>query len=140
MTTEIWLLPVFAHVLLVFALLGLTGSRRRAAILRGEVKLKDIALDNSAWPEPMRKLANSYDNQFQLPVLFYAVMAFYVITGLQDSRAVVLAWGFVLTRYLHSWIHATTNYVPHRFLAFAAGVAILFGLWAWLFVRLYITG
>ena len=140
MTPEMWLLPVFAHVLLVFALLGLTGSRRRAAIIRGEVKLKDVALNSAAWPEPLRKLASSYDNQFQLPVLFYAVMPLYLITGLQDSRAVVLAWAFVITRYVHSWIHATTNYVPHRFLAFAAGMTILVGLWVWLFVRIYITG
>jgi len=140
MTTQTWLLPVFAHVLLVFALVGLTGSRRRAAIIRGEVRMQDIALDNAGRPEPLRKLANSYDNQFQLPVLFYAVMAFYPVAGLHDSRAVVLAWAFVATRYVHSWIHATTNYVPHRFLAFSAGVAMLFGLWGWLFVRLYVTG
>jgi len=140
MTPQAWLLPVFAHVLLVFALLALTGSRRRSAILRGEVRMKDIALNNAAWPEPLRKLGNSYDSQFQLPVLFYAATALYLITGMQDSRAVVLAWAFVATRYVHSWIHATTNYVPHRFLAFATGVAILFGLWVWLFVRLYVTG
>jgi hypothetical protein len=140
MSTQTLLLPVFAHVLLVFALLALTGSRRRAALIRGEVKMKDIALDNAGWPEPLRKLANSYDNQFQLPVLFYGVMAFYLVTGLADSRAVVLAWAFVATRYMHSWIHATTNYVPHRFLAFSAGVVMLLGLWVWLFVRLYVTG
>jgi hypothetical protein len=140
MTTQAWLLPVFAHVLLVFALLGLSGSRRRAAIIRGEVKMKDIALDNTGWPEPLRKLANSYDSQFQLPVLYYAVMAFYLAAGLQDARAVALAWAFVATRYVHSWIHATTNYVPHRFLAFSVGVVMLIGLWGWLFVRLYVTG
>lgn len=140
MTMETLLLPVFAHALLVFMLLLLTGSRRRAALIRGEVKLKDIALDNSAWPEPLRKLANSYDNQFQLPVLFYAVMAFYLIADKADARALTLAWAFVATRIVHSWIHATTNYVPHRFLAFAGGVAMLIGLWGWLFVRLYVTG
>ena len=140
MTPQSWLLPVFVHILLVFALLVLTGTRRRNAILRGEVKIKDIALDNAAWPETLRKLGNSYNNQFQLPVLFYAVMALYLITGMQDSRAAVLAWAFVATRYVHAWIHATTNYVPHRFYAFATGVAILFGLWVWLFVRLYVTG
>lgn len=140
MNPQAWLLPVFVHVLLVFALLALTGTRRRDAILRGEVKIKDIALDNTAWPEALRKLGNSYNNQFQLPVLFYAVMAFYLITGMQDSRALALAWAFVVTRYVHAWIHATTNYVPHRFYAFATGVAILFGLWGWLFVRLYISG
>ena len=34
-----------------------------------------------AWPEEAEKRANNQRNQFELPVLFYAVVAFALIVG-----------------------------------------------------------
>ena len=39
-------------------------------------------------------------------------------TGKFDSTQVALAWLFVLTRYVHAFIHIGFNFVPFRFAAF----------------------
>lgn len=132
--------PVFVHVLLVFALVLVTGRGRVDAVNAGEVELRDIALDGSRWPERLRKPANNYQSQFELPVLFYAIMALIVATGLGDGIFLILAWAFVLSRLAHSYIHVGSNYVPHRLFAFAAGLAVLAAMWLWFAVRLYVTG
>ena len=134
------LAPVFVHVVLVFALVIVTGRGRVAAVMAGEVKLKDIALDSSRWPERLRKPANNYQNQFELPVLFYALVALVIATSLSDRAFVILAWGFVLSRLVHSTIHLGSNYPPHRLYAFAAGLAVLAAMWLWFALRLYVTG
>jgi hypothetical protein len=132
--------PVFVHVVLVVALVIVTGRGRVAAVQAGEVRLKDIALDSSKWPARLRKLGNNYQNQFELPVLFYAAVALLVATGLADGVSLILAWGFVASRLVHSFIQVGTNDVVHRFYAFAAGLAALAALWLWLAMRLYVIG
>jgi hypothetical protein len=141
MTLVQWqLLPVFVHALTVFAIAFRMGLGRRASVLRGETKLRDIALDNSKWPEPLRKLSNNFDNQFQFPMMFYGLTAFIVATGLVDAVTALLAWLFVTFRLVHGWIHTGSNYVPNRFYAFLASVTALIALWAWFGLRLFMTG
>jgi hypothetical protein len=140
MSDAAMLAPVFVHVLLVFALLVATGRGRVAAITAGEVRARDVALDNSRWPERLRKPANNYQSQFELPVLFYALVALLVATGLADGVSLVLAWAFVASRLVHSFIHLGTNHLPHRFMPFAAGFAILAVMWLWFALRLYVAG
>ncbi len=109
--------------------------------MRGrEVKLKDVALDNSRWPEALRKLGNNYASQFELPVLYYAVLALVLVTGLADVPQIVLSWAFVATRFVHSFIHTGANVMVQRFYAFLAGGACIALMWLWLGLRLYVTG
>ena len=68
------LLPVFIQVALTFALLFRLGPARVAAVRRGEVKLKDIALGQNAWPDHITQLSRSFQNQFELPVLLYVLV------------------------------------------------------------------
>jgi hypothetical protein len=140
MSDAAMLAPVFVHVVLVIALVIATGRGRVAAVRAGEVRLGDIALDSSRWPERLRKLANNYQNQFELPVLFYAVTALLIATGLADGVALVLAWAFVACRLVHSFIHVGSNNVVHRLFAFGASVAALAAMWLWFALRLYVTG
>jgi hypothetical protein len=140
MSDAAMLAPVFVHVVLVIALVIATGHGRVAAVRAGEVRLGDIALDSSRWPERLRKLGNNYQNQFELPVLFYAVMALLIATGLADGVALVLAWAFVASRLVHSFIHVRANNVVHRLFAFSASLAVLAAMWLWFALRLYVTG
>ncbi len=140
MSDAVMLGPVFVHVMVVFAVLIAMGRGRVAAVKAGEVRLKDIAVDSSRWPERLRKFANNYQNQFELPVLFYGLVALIIATGLADWVFLVLAWGFVASRLVHSAIHLGSNWPPHRLGAFAAGFAMLAAMWVWFALRLYVTG
>ena len=56
-------------------------------------------------------------------MLFYAVVAFALITKGADALMIVLAWLFVLTRLVHAAIHIGPNKVRWRAPAFALGFA-----------------
>ena len=98
--------------------------------------MKDIALGQSNWPARPTQIANCYNSQFQLPVLFYVLTILAIATRHADLLFVVMAWLFVVTRLIHDYVHTGTNYVPHRFNAFAAGAIVLLVMWAIFAVRL----
>jgi hypothetical protein len=122
---------VFVQVLLTFCLLFWMSGVRGSAVKRGEIKIRDIALDDGAWDPRSKQVANSYANQFEMPVLFYAVVAFAMIVRQADLIFVVLAWLYVLARIVHAYIHTTSNHVPTRRNAFAASVFILIVMWGY---------
>jgi hypothetical protein len=138
MTVQAVLLPLFAQVALTFVLLGLTGYSRVASVRRGETKVLDIALGQPNWPEAITKIGNSYNNQFQLPALFYAVVILAYVLRKADLLFVILSWLFVATRLGHAYIHVTSNRVGWRFNAFAAGFAVLVVMWIMLAIRIEI--
>jgi hypothetical protein len=123
------LLPVFVQVALTFALMFWMGSVRVAAISRGQVKVRDMALGQPVWPERETQIANCYHNQLQLPVLLYVLVTLALFTRKADLLFVVLSWAFVLLRMAHAFVHVTTNHVPTRFRWFLAGALVLLVMW-----------
>ena len=137
---QLILMPVFLHVLLIFYVGIRAGKARVAAARRREVRIKDIALDNRGWPDAVRKLSNNYDNQFQVPMMWYALVALLLATSFVDGAMIVLSWLFLATRLAHSYIHIGSNVVSRRLYAFLAGVTVLFVMWLWFALRLYALG
>ena len=60
MSIQAVLAPLFVQVALTLALLLWTGRVRVAAVRRGEVHVRDIALRQPAWPERVTQIANAY--------------------------------------------------------------------------------
>ena len=139
MTIQMVLLPVFVQVALTFGLLAWMATVRTASISRGETKIRDIALRESAWPQRPTQISNSYDSQFHIPLLFYVLVILAWITRQADLLFVVMAWIFVLSRLAHAYIHTTSNHVPTRFRIFAAGVLVLLLMWIIFAVRILIS-
>jgi hypothetical protein len=138
--TQLLLLPAFVHVGLVMAIAARMGRGRVRAVRSGRVALGDVEIDPSRWPEDLRALSNNYRNQFELPVLYYAVLALLLVTGFADGVAVVLSWAFVGTRIIHTAIHTGSNVVFRRFYAFIAGFTCVAFMWAWFGLRLFLIG
>jgi hypothetical protein len=132
------LLPALIHVALIFFLVIATGRGRVLAVRKGEVRLSEIALDGSRWPDQLRKRANNYQNQFELPVLFYVLIALLIATRLVDPVQIIFAWLFLLSRLVHSYIHTGKNILLDRFYAFVASVLTLMTMWIWFAVRLFL--
>jgi hypothetical protein len=136
------LYPVFVQVLLVVVVGALMASARARAVKtmdrqRGN---PDLAMGRVEWPDDAAKRAASYHNQFEAPVLFYAVVAFALITKGADTLMIVLAWLFVLTRIVHAAIHIGPNKVRWRSPAFALGFAIVAIMWIKLFLHVVSSG
>jgi hypothetical protein len=68
-------------------------------------------------------------------VLFYAVVAFALITKAVDIPMLAPAWLFVLSRIVHAAIHIGPNKVRWRTPAFALGFLVLVGMWLKLFMH-----
>ena len=134
------LLPAFVQVFWVTALAIRMGRARTRAVRAGQVKIKDVALDSSRWPDDVRKLSNNYDNQFQLPVFFFAILPLLIFLVKVDWLQVTLAWVFVGSRVLHSLIHTGDNVVLRRFQAFLVGFVAVSTMWGWFALRLYVIG
>ncbi|QIG50443.1 MAPEG family protein [Nordella sp. HKS 07] len=131
------LLPVFLHMLMTMGLGVASALARRTALLTGRVRMKDIVLDSSTWPDDVRKLGNNYDNQFQLPMFWYAGVAFTLALGLVDGVAVAFAWAFFALRIAHSFIHVGRNILVRRFYVFVAGAVVLTLSWLWLAYKVF---
>jgi hypothetical protein len=130
-TVGMVLLPVFVQVGLIFALLFAMATARTRAIRAGETKLKDVALRQPNWPEHPTQIANCFSNQFELPVLFYVLIALALPLRHADLAIVLLSWVFVLTRFVHVGIFVTSNDVRQRSLAWFAGAIVLLVMWIW---------
>jgi hypothetical protein len=136
MSIQMVLLPVFALVGLTFALLLWMVGARRNALVGGETKIRDIALGQPNWPNRATQIGNCYKNQFELPLLFYILIALAMPLRHADLFIVLMSWVFVVTRFVHAGIFVTSNDLGRRSMAWLAGVLVLFAMWIYFALRI----
>jgi len=134
------LLPLLAQVALTFIVMTSMYRTRVAEMkskqihpqqIKSRLKSKELLTDSAS-------AADNYSNLFELPVLFFTAILLTLILMIQDDILVSLAWAFVISRYLHSFIHVTYNHVMHRFMVFLLGGFVLLAYWVrlgWIIVQ-----
>lgn len=131
------LFPVFTLVALTFAVGFWMVKLRFMAVKKGVLSPKHFRLNRDGEvPDFLAKVSNNYDNLLALPVLFYVVSGFLLIALQVGLVQIMMAWVFVGSRYMHSYIHTTYNNVIHRMMAFMLGVVTLISMWGLFFVRM----
>ena len=135
MPIQIILLPLFVEVILTFGLLFATAIARRNDLVNKRVHPRDIALGQLAWTPQTQQLGNAFNNQFQLPVLFYVLTILAIITKDADILFVVMAWIFVLARLAHAYVHITGNNVFRRGGVYGIGMIVLALMWLIYMIR-----
>ena len=75
--------------------------------------------DSAVWA------ADNYNHLHEQPTIFYALAIYSHLVGVSDPLNVGLAWAYVGLRVLHSLIHATSNVVLFRFVAFLISSMVL---------------
>ena len=133
------LLPVFVLVAMTAVLNVWMGWSRTSSVRRGAVRIRDIALGERNWLKHTQQLSNAFHNQFELPVLFYVLVAFALITRQADLLFVILSWIFVASRLVHAYIMVTTNYVPRRAQVHFIGAGVLILMWLIFAVRILLA-
>ena len=136
MSIEAILMPMFAQVALTFVLLFWMGFLRLQALRSGAVQAAQIALREPHWPPRVLQIGNAFHNQLELPVLFYVVTLLALITETLDVTLYVLSWMFVLARYLHAYIHVTSNRLDRRTGVFGVGAIALLLMWVIVIARI----
>jgi hypothetical protein len=136
MSVRMVLLPVFVLIGLTFALLLWMVGTRRQALVGGETKIRDIALGQPNWPARATQVGNCFANQFELPLLFYILIALAMPLRHADLFIVLMSWVFVVTRFVHAGIFVTSNDLGRRSMAWLAGVLVLFAMWIYFALRI----
>lgn len=139
MSVQAILAPVFVQVFLTFALLFWTGRMRLSAVRGGAVKGRELTLGQRNWPAPAQQAANTFSNQFEIPVLFYVLVGLALATRKADLLFVVMAWVFVATRFVHAGVYLSTNHIPYRFRAYAVGTLVLLAMWILFAIRIFLA-
>jgi hypothetical protein len=135
MTLQAALAPLFMQVALTFALLLWLAPLRVRALNSKEVTSQQIALGQRAWPPRVQQISNCFDNQFQLPVLFYVVVILAIMARKDDLLFVVMSWLFVISRFAHAFIHTGSNVVRLRGRLYGLGLLVLLLMWIIFAVR-----
>lgn len=125
------LYPAFALMALTIFCMFRLGLLRLAAVRRGEVDPRFFVLFRG-YDEPDKLAAYSRHvvNLFEAPLLFYVIILTAVVTEQSGNWLLGLAWAYVVLRYIHSYVHLTSNVVLTRFRVFVVSMVTLVALWA----------
>ena len=133
MSVQMVLLPVFVlvgpHFRLLLWMAG-RGARWSAARPRWGYR---AGTELAGARHPDRQL---FSNQFELPLLFYVLIAIALPLRHADLVIVLLSWVFVVTRFAHAGIFVTSNDLRQRSLAWFAGVLVLFAMWLYFALKI----
>ena len=139
MSVQAVLLPVFVLIGLAFALLMGMAVARTRSLRSGETRFENIALREQNWPMRATQIANCFSNQFEVPVLFYVLIALALPLRHADLVIVLLSWVFVITRFVHAGIFVTSNNVPRRGMVWFAGVVVVLAMWIYFALRILLV-
>ena len=122
--------PMLALVLLTCGVLIVLFRSRVRMIREGLAPVSYFRVfQGSPEPEFAAKPSRHFTNLFEAPTLFYAGCLTAMVAGVSGVGVVVLAWGYVAMRYLHTYIHLGSNRVRYRMRAFFASWLFLVALW-----------
>jgi len=117
-------------VLLTFIVGCIAVTTRFASVKKGDVNAKYYRLmQGQEVPDIITKSTRNFNNQFEIPVLFYVVCTLYISLNIESLLAIVLAWGFVVLRFVHAYIHLTYNHVLHRLSVFFLAFLSVMAMW-----------
>lgn len=120
--------PVLAQLAIPIIVLLLNAKRKSADRAAGIADIGKSAMDNTAWSKPVVLTSNNLANQTQLPVLFYVICLLFAGIDAVSVLVLGLAWAFVISRYVHAYVHVTSNYIPARLGSFIFGATVLIAL------------
>lgn len=124
-------------MVLLTLIVGLIAVKTRfASVKKGNVKAKYYRLmEGQDVPEIITKTTRNFNNQFEIPVLFYVICTLYISLNIDSLVAIILAWIFVVLRYLHSYIHLTYNHILHRMTVFWLAFLCVIAMWVNLLIQ-----
>ncbi|KZN52791.1 hypothetical protein N474_22750 [Pseudoalteromonas luteoviolacea CPMOR-2] len=129
--------PIFALILLFLWLWLATASMRIKAVRRGELSLDAVNFVlKDETNKRTRLLGNSYDNQYQQPVLFICLLAFLHMDGISNIGWYLVSMVFVAARYWHCYEHTRGVNIKRRTYAFGLSSMSLFIGWSVWFVMM----
>jgi len=111
MTSILW--PLLAHIGWIVLLYAWLTYARARAVARGEIERSCFVLGRDE-PLDVARITRNLANQFEWPMIFYALTVLLVALGKVTVVDVTAAWVFVFGRVVHTLVQALTDNVPLR--------------------------
>lgn len=121
--------PTLAMILWIFAVGVVLAIRRKNALASGEVRPEEVAVSTERYPVGARLASANFSNQFELPVVFFALIMLAMEVAATGYVMAALAWIFVASRIAHTLIHIGPNKLPLRGAVYGVGVVVLLCMW-----------
>lgn len=117
--TPVLVLVIWTMIMLVW--LAVTRLPYIAKQKMGKEAGERTAELGALMPKEIQWKADNYNHLLEQPTAFYATAIASAMIGLGDGLNLYLAWAYVISRVLHSIVHATSNVVLVRFSIFVVG-------------------
>jgi len=122
--------PMAAMVLLTFLVIAKTFFARVQAVKAGETDAGYFkTYQEGRESRKGAQMSRNVINLFEAPTLFYAACITAMVAGGNTELLVTLAWVYVATRVLHTYIHIGSNKIQARIAAYFSGWLVLLGMW-----------
>jgi hypothetical protein len=105
--------PVLAQIGLTFFLYAWLTVARTIAVRNGETESACFVLGRDE-PLHVARITRNLANQFELPVIFYALVVLLIATGRVTWIDIAAAWVFFAGRIIHALVQTLTDNVPLR--------------------------
>jgi hypothetical protein len=122
--------PMAAMFLLTVVVLVRLFRSRVAAVRAGQVDASYFRLyQGTVEPETTRKVSRHFTNLFEAPTLFYVACLAGMAAGVAGPALLFLAWGYVVARAVHAFVHLGGNRLRKRIVAYFVSWLILAAMW-----------
>lgn len=123
-------LPMFVLVVWTFITVGRLFVLRVGLVRRGAVDPRYYrTFQGGEEPDAAVKLSRNFINLFEAPVLFYVGCLAAMAVDQVTRTMVLLAWGYVALRVVHSLVHTTFNELRLRIALYFASWLVLLAIW-----------
>jgi len=120
--------PVIIQALVTLFLYIPMSSRRVASVKSGEAKASDYRLVEKE-PADVRQMTRAIANQYETPILFYAVCVSAYVTQNAGTVMLALAWAYVIIKCCHVFVQTTSNRLRFRRPIFMVSFIVLIAMW-----------
>lgn len=135
-----------ALIMPIFSLMGVTASvwlvmyyKRISYLKKNNIDPQKLSTRQAKLemniPDYVSNTADNFNNLLELPIIFYVTCMLASLNNLTSPWLIVLAWGYVSLRIMHSVIQCTYNRVMHRFAAY-----FLSSIFLWVLVAMSALG
>ena len=123
------LYPAISMMILTLFLYVKNSLDNRKAIINKSIKFSYFKTYTGEVPDYVAVSRQTLKNQFELPIFFYFLISIILVFDKVSQLDLILAWIFVVSRYLHCYIRLSSNKVLNRAKVFLLGMLVLIAWW-----------
>ena len=123
------LYPAISMMILTLFLYFKNYLDNRKATINKSIKFSYFKTYTGEVPDYVAVSRQTLKNQFELPIFFYFLISIILVFDKVSQLDLILAWIFVVSRYLHCYIRLSSNNVPYRAIVFQLGMLVLIAWW-----------